>query len=241
MKNHQMLRVSEPSAGAAGERLSIRKSSTSVATPAREKISTFTVDPVKWVRHLGNEVILMDTVDKNHDNMMDIWCISDGYILKHPDTTIKINKSKSNPKRSRSIAMAIPLSCCQGFHTKWPMIQEGLVELHQENQGVFQTQIGVIHRIGQKEWKILKEEGLLQMPIQKEDLIQGILIWCDETVPFFSHVQPCSATVPASVALSIRKAIPIFLNWSQLICLHCSFVSRLRAACRKARNKIWRK
>ena len=112
MKNHQMLRVSEPSAGAAGERLSIRKSSTSVATPAREKISTFTVDPVKWVRHLGNEVILMDTVDKNHDNMMDIWwniiiifhqyihhiimvnmmhiwCISDGYILKHPDTSIK--------------------------------------------------------------------------------------------------------------------------------------------------------
>jgi len=65
------------------------------------------------------------------------------------------------------------------------MIQEGLVELHQENQGVFQTQIGVTHRIGQKEWKILKEEGLLQMPIQKEDLIQGILISCDETVPFF--------------------------------------------------------
>lgn len=38
--------------------LSILRSSTSLATTAREKISTVTVGPAKWVRHLTIQISL---------------------------------------------------------------------------------------------------------------------------------------------------------------------------------------
>lgn len=55
------------------------------------------------------------------------------------------------------------------------MVQQCLIEFHQENQTRAQAQIGVIHCVGEKERKILEEKGFLQMSIQQEYLIKCIL------------------------------------------------------------------